>query len=140
VRRTKAALAVLALCVAGTSALADSLKFTVELAPDPQATTKSNGKGTANLAVDTASKTLTGTIEYSGLSAPPAVAEFEGPPPQQNGQPVEVPIALPGNVASPIKVSTQITDAAITGLKTGQWLLLLGTKQGPEIGGPVKPQ
>jgi len=137
---TKAALAALVLCVAGMSALADTLKFTAQLAPDPQATTKSNGKGTATLAVDTASKTLTGTIEYSGLSAPPTVAEFEGPPPQQNGQPVEVPLALPANSASPIKVSTQITDATITGLKTGQWLLLLGTKQAPEIGGDVKPQ
>jgi len=32
-----------------------------------------------------------------------------------------------------------LTDPAIAGLKTGDWVLLLGTKQAPEIGGEVKP-
>jgi len=128
-----------ALCVLHGVALADTLKFTADLGPDQQATVKSAGKGSANLALDTASKTLTGTIEYTGLAAPPVVAEFEGPPPKQGSAPVEVPIPLPASVASPIKVSMKLTDPAIAGLKSGDWLLLLGSKQGPEIGGDVKP-
>jgi hypothetical protein len=33
----------------------------------------------------------------------------------------------------------KLTDPVIEGLKTGDWVLLLGTKQAPEIGGDVKP-
>jgi hypothetical protein len=131
--------AALALCVGLGAAWADTVKFTATLEPDPQATTKSNGKGTASLTLDTATKTLTGTIEYSGLSAPVAMAEFDGPPTKQNAPPIEMPIPLPLKPVSPITVKIQLTDVAIAGLKSGDWLLLLGTKQAPEIGGEVKP-
>ena len=30
-------------------------------------------------------------------------------------------------------------DTAVTAMKGGEWILLLGTKQAPEIGGEVKP-
>lgn len=126
----------LVLCLAYGAAAADALKFTVDLTPDQQG---KPGKGTATLAVDTASKTLTGTIAYSGLSAPPAVAAIEGPPPQANAPPVTLPIQLPANPASPIRVSIKLTDAAIAGLKSGEWVLLLGNKQAPEIGGEIRP-
>lgn len=128
-----------ALILFSGAALADAVKFTADLGPDPQAKVKSNGKGSANLALDTASKMLSGSIEFSGLSATPAVAELEGPPPKEGAKPIEVPIPLSGTVASPINVSIKLTDAQIAGLKTGQWILLLGTKQAPEIGGDIKP-
>lgn len=127
-----------ALTLLGGAALADTVKFTADLAGDPQAPTKSNGKGSATLTLDTASKSLTGTIEYSGLSDPPAVIEFEGPPPKQGANPVEMPIPMPASTASPISIKMQLTDAAIAGLKSGDWVLLLGGKKGPEIGGDVK--
>ncbi|HXO01063.1 MAG TPA: CHRD domain-containing protein [Stellaceae bacterium] len=126
----------LALCLFYGAASADTVKFTVALDPAKQG---DPGKGTANLSLDTASKTLTGTIEYSGLSAPPAMAAFLSPPAKQNGNPGTLPIALPANPASPINVTMKLTDPAIAGLKTGDWVLLLGTKQAPEIGGEVKP-
>lgn len=126
----------LVLCLLCGGAWADTIKYTVTLEPEKQG---APGKGTANLSLDTASKTLTVTIDYSGLSAPPAMAAFLSPPATQNGNPGTLPIPLPANAASPIKVTMKLADPAIAGLKTGDWILLLGSKQAPEIGGDVKP-
>ena len=137
-RKIKAMAAVGAVCLFATAAWADTLKFTATLEPDPQSQAKT-GKGTATLTLDTASKTLTGTIEYSGLSKPPEMAAFLSPPPSQNAQPGTLPIQLPAKPTSPINVKMQLPDPAVAGLKSGDWMLLLGTKQAPEIGGDVKP-
>jgi hypothetical protein len=126
----------LALCLAWGTALADTVKFTIDLTPDQQG---KPGKGTATLSLDTAAKKLTYSIEYTGLSAPPAMAAFMSPPAQQNGTPGTVPIPLPASPTSPISGTMPVTDAQVTGLKSGQWLLLIGTKEAPEIGGEVKP-
>lgn len=128
--------AALALGVCCNVALADTIKFTAALAPDKEGGT---AKGTANLSLDTASKTLTGTIEYSGLSGPPAMAAFLSPPPKQGANPGTLPVPLPAKPTSPIQLNMKLPDTAIAGLKTGDWVLLLGNKQAPEIGGDVKP-
>ncbi|HVH82365.1 MAG TPA: CHRD domain-containing protein [Stellaceae bacterium] len=137
-RNFKAMIAAGAACLFVTAAWADTVKLTATLEPDPQGQVKS-GKGTATLSLDTSSKTLTGTIEYSGLSKPPEMAAFLSPPPSQNAQPGTLPIPLPAKAASPINVKMQLQDSAITGLKSGDWMLLIGTKQAPELGGDVKP-
>ena len=118
------------------AALADTVKFTATLEPDKQG---GPGKGTATLALDTQTKTLTGTIDYSGLAKPPTMAAFLAPPANEKANPVTLPIPLPGSTASPISVKIQLGDTQIAGMKSGDWLLLLGTKQAPEIGGEIKP-
>jgi hypothetical protein len=50
-----------------------------------------------------------------------------------------VPLALPAKPASPLTGSMQVTDDQVTGLKTGQWVVLLGSAKAPEIGGEIKP-
>jgi hypothetical protein len=130
---TGAALALTLLC---GSAWADTVKFTAALEPDKQG---APGKGAAEMSLDTASKTLAVTITYSGLSAPPAMAAFLSPPATQNGNPSTLPIPLPANPTSPIKATMKLTDPAMAGIKSGDWVLLIGTKQAPEIGGEVKP-
>jgi hypothetical protein len=128
--------AAVALCVGLGAAWADTVKLTATLEPDKQG---GPGKGTAKLSIDTASKTLTMTVEYSGLSTAPQMAAFLSPPPKQGANPGTLPIPLPAKVASPINVTMKLTDPAINGLKTGDWVILLGTKQAPEIGGEIKP-
>ena len=125
----------LALSLISGAALADTVKFTVTLEPDQQG---KPGKGSATLTVDTASKSLTGTIDYSGI-APPQMAAFLSPPAAQNGNPGTLPIPLPANAKSPIAIKMQMPEAAIAAMKGGEWILLLGSKQAPEIGGEVKP-
>lgn len=131
-----AMVASLAFCLLSGLAWADTVKFTSTLEPDKQG---APGKGTATLSLDTASKTLTGTIEYSGLTSPPAMAALLAPPPKQGANPATFPIPLPAKPTSPIDVKMQLADPQIAGLKTGNWLLLLGSKKAPEIGGEVKP-
>jgi hypothetical protein len=126
----------LALCLLYGVALADTLKFTVTFEPDKEG---GPGKGTATLSVDTAAKTLTYSIEYAGLSAPPAMAAILSPPADPKGSPGTLPIKLPAKPASPITGTMPLTDEQITGLKTGTWLLLLGSAKAPEIGGEIKP-
>jgi hypothetical protein len=125
-----------ALFLAHGGAWADTVKYTVTLEPDKQG---APGKGTANLSFDTDSKTLTGTIEYSDLKTPPTTAAFLSPPADPKGNPGTLPIPLPAKATSPINITMKLADPAITGLKSGDWILLLGTKQAPEIGGEVKP-
>ena len=74
----------MALCLLHGVAAADTIKFNVALDP---AQPGQPGKGTANLSLDTASKTLTGTIEYSGLKSPPEMAAFLSPPEKQEATP-----------------------------------------------------
>jgi hypothetical protein len=124
------------LCLLCSAAWADVVKFSIPLEPDQQG---KPGKGMANLTLDTTSKTLTGTIEYSGLSAPPEMAAFLSPPEKQGGNPGTMPIPIPAKPTSPISVKMQFPDAAVPGIKSGEWIILLGTKQAPEIGGEVKP-
>jgi hypothetical protein len=47
-------------------------------------------------------------------------------------------IDLPANPASPIKGSTQLTDPQIAGIQSGAWWIMIGSKEGPELGGQVK--
>lgn len=117
------------------AAWADTVKLTVDLTPDQQG---KPGKGAASFSIDTTSKTLTGTIEYSGVAAP-QMAAFLSPPEKQGGNPGTLPIPLPANAASPISVKMQMPDPAITAIKGGEWVLLIGTKQAPTLGGEVKP-
>jgi len=126
----------LALCLFYGVAAAETVKLTVALEPDQQG---KPGKGTATLSIDTATKTLTGTIEYSGLSGPPQMAAFLSPPEKQGGNPGTLPIPLPANPKSPMTIKMPMPEAAIAAIKGGEWMMLLGTKKAPEIGGEVKP-
>ena len=67
------------------------------------------------------------------------MAAFLSPPEKQGGNPGTLPIPLPAKAASPIAIKMQMPDPAIAAIKGGEWMLLLGTKQAPEIGGEVKP-
>jgi len=47
-------------------------------------------------------------------------------------------ITLPANAASPIKGSMPLSDPQIAGIQSGAWWIMLGSKDGPEIGGEIK--
>ena len=125
----------LALYLACSGAWADTVKFTATLEPEKAGA----AKGNATLTVDTDSKKLTWSIDYSGLSAPPAMAAILSPPKDPKGNPGTLPLTLPAKPASPISGTMQLTDDQIAGLKTGQWVVLIGSAKAPEIGGEIKP-
>jgi hypothetical protein len=58
-----------------------------------------------------------------------------GPKPET---PEPLMIALPANADSPIKGSMQLSDPQIAAIQSGTWWIMLGSKDGPEIGGEIK--
>jgi hypothetical protein len=111
------------------------MKFTANLAPGPGIT--SSGKGAATAALDTATKTLTWTVEYSGLSGPATAAHIHGP--ADPGADAGVVVPFTGNLASPIKGSATLTDAQIAQLEAGKWYVNIHTaaNKGGEIRGQL---
>ena len=114
---------------------ADQVKFTANLSAGPRIT--SSGKGAATASLDTATKTLTWTVEYSGLSGPATAAHIHGP--ADPGADAGVVVPFTGNLASPIKGSAALTDAQIAQLEAGKWYINIHTaaNKGGEIRGQL---
>jgi hypothetical protein len=83
------------------------------------------GKGTAALSLDTATKMLTWTVTYSGLSGPATAAHIHGPAALGANAGVLVPFT--GDLANPIKGSATLTDAQISDLEAGKWYVNVHT-------------
>jgi hypothetical protein len=98
----------------------------------------SAGKGTATASLDTATKTLTWTVTYSGLT--PTAGHIHGP--AAVGANAGVLVALggdPASLASPIKGSATLTDAQISDLEAGRTYINLHTaaNKGGEVRGQL---
>jgi hypothetical protein len=117
-------LGVLAVVLVWGVARADQIKFKADLSAGPGVT--SAGKGSATATLDTAAKTLTWTVDYSGLSGPATAAHIHGPAAPGANAGVVVPFT--GNLASPIKGSATLTDAQIADLEAGKWYVNIHTE------------
>jgi hypothetical protein len=111
-----------------------SLNGAAETPPNASA-----GAGTAKVNLDTAAKTVSWTVTYSGLSGPAVAAHFHGPAPAGQAAGVEIPIT--GNLASPIAGSASVSDMQAADLRAGQWYVNVHTAAHPggEIRGQVVP-
>jgi CHRD domain len=96
------------------------------------------GTGNATATLDTATKTLNWTVNYSGMSGPVTAAHIHGP--AAPGANAGVLVPLTGNLASPIKGSATLTDAQISDLEAGQTYINLHTadNKGGEIRGQLQ--
>lgn len=101
--------------------------------------TTSTGTGTATLTLDKATKTLTWSVDYSGLSGDAVGAHLHGPAPAGANAGVEVPLAVG---PSPLKGSKVLTDAQIADLEGGKLYVNIHTaaNKGGEIRGQVMPK
>jgi CHRD domain len=102
-----------ALASATTINLTASLTASAEVPP-----TSSAGTGSLTGTFDPASKKLTWTLTYSGLTGPATMAHFHGPAPTGTAAPVEVP--LTGSLASPIHGAATLTDLQAKELLDGK--------------------
>ena len=107
-----------------STAQAEEIKFRADLAPGPGVA--SSGKGAATASLDTNTKTLTWTVDYSGLSGPATAAHIHGPADPGSNAGIVVPFT--GNLASPIKGSATLTDAQIAQLEAGKWYVNIHTE------------
>jgi len=95
--------------VAAAPAYADMEKFKADLTgPGEVPPTTSTGTGTIEASYDTATKTLTWSGSYSGLTGPEIAAHFHGPAALGVNAPVMVPVDAK---ESPFKGSATLTDA-----------------------------
>jgi hypothetical protein len=88
--------------------------------------TNSNGTGNLQAAYDTATKQLTYTVTYSGLTGNATAAHFHGPADPDKTAGVVVPVQ--GSVASPIKGTATLTDAQAADLLAGKWYFNIHTE------------
>ena len=105
---------------------ADQINFKADLSAASEVPpVTSAGKGSATASLDTATKTLTWTVTYSGLSGPATAGHIHGPAAPEANAGVLVPFS--GDLASPIKGSATLTDAQISDLEAGKWYVNLHT-------------
>lgn len=110
--------------------------YSATLAPGAGIT--SSGKGTGAFTYDPATKALTYTVSYEGLSGPAMAAHIHGPADPGGSAPPVVPFA---NAASPITGTATLTDAQAADLAAGKWYVNVHTaaNRGGEIRGQITP-
>jgi hypothetical protein len=96
----------------------------------------STGTGDVVATLDTATKKLTYTLTYIGLSGPATAAHFHGPADAGANAGVAVPIGT--NPPSPITNTVTLTDAQISDLEAGKWYANVHTAANP--GGEIRGQ
>jgi hypothetical protein len=93
------------------------------------------GSGSATVTLDKATKTLSWTVTYGGLTGPVRAAHFHGPAAPTANAGIVVPITVS---ASPMSGSAQLTDAQMADLLAGRWYVNIHTAAHP--GGEVRGQ
>ncbi len=121
------------------AAYADDVVYTAKLdgaTETPPNDTK--GTGAVDAHFDTATKTLTWTVTYSGLTGPATMAHFHGPAPEGKAAPVMVPIK--DALASPIKGSATLSDEQAKALTDGMMYFNIHTDahKAGEVRGQLK--
>jgi CHRD domain len=116
-------------------AFADKMKATLNGASEVPPNT-SAGKGTADINYDAATKKLTWTLTYSGLSGPATAAHFHGP--AEPGKNAGVAVAIAGAALSPAEGSATLTDAQAADLLAGKFYVNVHTAANP--GGEIRGQ
>jgi hypothetical protein len=99
-------------------------------------------KGSADLTYDPATRMLTWTVTYSGLSAPATMAHFHGPAAAGKNGPVAIWISVKdAAVDSPVKGQATLTPEQAAQFSAGEWYINVHTSAHPggEIRGQVVP-
>ena len=121
----------------GGSALAEEVKFMVmPTASEEVPPTDSAGTGSGNITWNSDTKTLSWSIEFSGLSGPATAAHFHGPADVGANAGVQVPIT---DLESPSEGKATLTDEQAADLAAGKWYVNFHTEKFPdgEIRGQV---
>ncbi len=129
-RQTFSAVVLLALLFSGAPAFAKEISYTADLtAASEVPPNDSKGTGAVEAIYDTKSKTFSWTITYSDLTGPATAAHFHGPAaPRENAPPV---VPLSGDLGSPIKGKSTLTDTQAADLEAGHWYFNIHTAAHP---------
>ncbi|HUI18899.1 MAG TPA: CHRD domain-containing protein [Alphaproteobacteria bacterium] len=100
------------------------------------------GSGDAKLTYDPATRKLSWSVTYSGMSSPVTMAHFHGPAAAGANGPVIIWISKKGaEVSSPITGEETLTPEQAQQFMAGQWYINVHSKDHPpgEIRGQVMP-
>jgi hypothetical protein len=98
--------------------------------------------GTADLTYDPATRMLTWTVTYAGLSGPATMAHLHGPAAQGKNAPPVIWLSEKGAaVSSPIKGQATLAPEQAQQMMGGEWYINVHTQANPngEIRGQVTP-
>jgi hypothetical protein len=132
------ALALTAFLGTRSVAVAETITYKAVLNAQSQPTPNdSKGTGTAEVTYDTATKALTWTVTFDGLTGPATAAHFHGP--AAPGANAGVALLIGNNPTSPAKGTATLTDAQAADLQGGRWYINVHTaaNRGGEIRGQV---
>ena len=129
-RVARAALAFGLVLAAAAPALAEMVAYKADLKGASEVPPNdSKGTGRVDAKYDTATKKLTWTLTFQGLTGPATAAHFHGPAaPGVNAGPQ---ITLEGSLASPVKGEGTLSDAQVADLAKGLWYLNVHTAAHP---------
>lgn len=98
-----------------------------------------SGTASADFKLDPATKTLTWTVTYSGLSSDAVASHIHGPAAMGANAGVEVPLTVS---ASPMTGSAVLTDAQISDLSSGKTYINIHTaaNKAGELRGQIAPK
>lgn len=128
-----------ALALTLAPACAEVIKYKADLnGPTEVPPTASKGVGAIEADYDTATKTLTWSGSYSGLTGPAVAAHFHGPAAAGKNAPPVVPVDAK---ASPFKGSAPLTDEQAKAFADGMIYFNIHTAEnkGGEIRGQLAP-
>ena len=104
--------------------------------------TTSAGVGDGTFTYDTATKTLSWKVTYSGLTGPATAGHIHGPAPAGTNAGVVIPFDVPKAPAGTITGSKALTDAQYADLNSGLYYANIHTdaNKGVEIRGQIARQ
>jgi hypothetical protein len=131
---------VLSTLVWGGSAMAATQSFQVPLTGSQEVpSVETAGKGMADLTYDPATRVVTWTITYSGLSGPATMAHFHGPAAKGENAAPQIWLTQKGSPAeNPIKGQATLTPDQAKDFAAGKWYVNVHTQAHP--GGEIRAQ
>jgi hypothetical protein len=137
IRSTVSLAAAAGLAMIAGSAFAETITYKATLKGSNEIPANTSmGTGTADVTYDTATKKLTWTVTYSGLSGAATASHFHSPATGTENAGVSVPVT--GALASPIKGEATLTDAQAKDLADGKMYFNIHTMANP--GGEIRGQ